>query len=93
MKTQTYHVDSFLRALNAANMHNPGGMISVAEVRDWCSLDKPVFDAVALELAKNNVIALYEHDFPQGMQAEERELLVRSADGKRYYNGITVKGN
>jgi hypothetical protein len=89
----TIHVDMFLQALNAVHSSNNGGMLSIAEVRDWCSLDKAVFDAVALELAKNNVIALYEHDFPQGMLAEERELLVRSADGKRYYNGITVKGN
>jgi hypothetical protein len=91
MKTSTYHVDMFLQALNAANVHGDGSMISTSELRDWCSLDKTVFDTVALQLAKNGVISLYEHDFPLGMSAEDRELLIRSSDGKRYYNGITIR--
>lgn len=93
MKTSTVHVDMFIQALNAANVHGTGSMISTMELRDWCSLDKPIFDAVALELAKTGAITLYEHDFPFGMSPEERELLIRSADGKRYYNGVTIRSN
>ena len=83
--------EEFLRAFEVVIARHPNrAMHSIEDVRAECTLPKIVFDSTAFALLNTRVIGIYEHDFPSSLTPERRELLVRSADGKRYFNGISL---
>jgi hypothetical protein len=83
--------EEFLRAFEVVIAKHPNrAMHNVEDVREECTLPKQVFDSTAFALLNTRIIGLYEYDFPTSLTPERRALLVRSADGKRYFNGISL---
>jgi hypothetical protein len=77
-----------LRDLSARSKSN--GLLSVAEVRARVALEKPELDRVMLELAKEGVVTLHQHDFPSSLSDSERALLVVDSRGNHFI-GIALR--
>jgi hypothetical protein len=83
--------EEFVRAFEVVIAKHPNrAMHSVEDVRAECTLSKSTFDSTAFALLYANVIGLYEHDFASSLTPERLSMLVRSPDGKRYFNGISL---
>lgn len=82
---------TFRRALAAVSAENPlGALLSVREVRARAGLSKPVFDNLALEFARKNLVTLHHHDFPSSLSATERAQLIDDGKGT-FYIGIAPR--
>jgi hypothetical protein len=80
--------DAFLRALQElASEHPSGTLLAVGDLRSRLTLDKTRFDAMALSLVREGSIILHHHDHADGLLADDRNRLVRDANGT-YYVGI-----
>jgi hypothetical protein len=83
--------DAFLSALRSLAARSPDGMLlSVRELRAQLPFDKPRFDALALDLSRDGLIALHHHDFPTSLPEHERAALIEDARGTHYV-GIVPK--
>ncbi len=70
-----------------------GPLVPVKELRqslDGRLVDKQAFDAALLQMARDGLLSLYQHDYPASLSEHERETLVRDAEGN-YYNGVSLK--
>lgn len=67
--------------------HQPDTLLPVGELRKRVQLPKEEFDKAALELAREHLIALHEHDFPSSLPADKLAELVAGPKG-RYFIGV-----
>jgi hypothetical protein len=83
--------DAFLKALRALASEQPHGtLLPVGDLRSRLALDKTRFDEAALSLSREGAVILHHHDYADGLAVDERERLVRDANGT-YYVGIALK--
>lgn len=66
------------------------GLLSIAELRARAALEKSEFDRVALELAKEGIVTLHQHDFPSSLSDSERASLVVDPQGNHFV-GIALR--
>jgi hypothetical protein len=64
--------------------NKPGSLLSVRELRSRTGLKKSDFDEVATTLAKNEVVVLHHHDWPESLKSNERAELVQDIRGNSY---------
>ena len=52
--------------------------------------DKEQFDRVVCDLARQQVVELYPHDYPGSLPEQERRRLVADERGA-FYNGVSLR--
>lgn len=79
-----------LSQLTQASMSKSGGLISVRELRSKVSMEKSEFDQLALELARDGLVTLHQHDFPSSLSEDEQAALIVDARGNHFI-GIAAR--
>ena len=79
---------SELRELGARSKSS--GLLSVAELRARVALEKSEFDRVVIELAKEGIVTLHQHDFPSSLSDSERASLVVDSRGNHFI-GVALR--
>lgn len=58
-----------------------GALVTLPALRQAASLQKDIFDAAVLDLARSQRLVLHRHDFPASLSAVERDQLVTDGRG------------
>lgn len=80
----------FLSQLMQASMGNSSGLISVRDLRSKLSMEKSEFDQLALELARDGLVTLHQHDFPSSLSEHEQAALIVDSRGNHFI-GIAAR--
>ncbi len=67
-----------------------GALVTSRELRHAANLDKPLFDQVVLNLAREGRLMLHRHDHATGLSPSERDELVTDGSGT-YYVGMALR--
>jgi hypothetical protein len=68
----------------------PGSLLSIRELRSALPFDKQEFDRLALDLARDGLVTLHQHDFPDSLSDTERAELIADARGTHFV-GIALR--
>lgn len=85
--TPENHRDSFIRALRELSAAGPP---LVQDLRARVRMDKPSFDRLSLELAREGIVTLHHHDFPTSLSDAERLDMIQDERGTHYV-GIALR--
>lgn len=83
--------DGFLSALNALAVENPRqALLAVRDLRGRLAMNKGRFDALAVQLSRDGLISLHQHDLPSSLTSSELDQYVRDERGN-YYIGVAPR--
>lgn len=83
MRDRLVVLDSLRRLLRG----QPDTLLPVRELRADAKLPKEAFDRAMLELQREDLVALHEHDFPSSLPPDKLAELVAGRRG-RYFIGV-----